>query len=95
MAIILGLFFVFLHNYCILVYSLNRLDEVILMNTHNTQFYDKIRLFPYIFFLIYLKNFVGTQKRVRISRGERAIGVRAMVRLYVLCLSVCETNIFY
>ena len=37
-----------------------------------------------IVFLIYRKNFVGTQKRVRISHGERAIGVRAYeIRLYI------------
>ena len=38
------------------------------MPTRNIQFYDKIRKFPKIFvFLSYRKNFVGTQKRVRIS----------------------------
>ena len=54
------------------------------MSTHNIQFHDKIRKFPLIFvFLSYLKKFVGTQKRVRISHGKRAIGVRAIeVRLY-------------
>ena len=32
----------------------------------------------------YRKNFVGTQKQVRISHGKRAIGVRAIeVLLYV------------
>ena len=32
----------------------------------------------------YRKDFVGTQKRVRISHGKRAIGVRAIeVRLYI------------
>ena len=57
------------------------------MITHNTQFHDKIRKFPYIFvFFSYRKNFVGTQKRVRISHhGKRAIGVQAIeVRLYYL-----------
>ena len=53
------------------------------MSTHNI-LHDKIRKFPKIFvFLGYRKNFVGTQKRVRISHGKRAIGVRAIgVRLY-------------
>ena len=53
------------------------------MTTHNIQFHDKIRKFPLVFvFLSYRKNFVGTQKRVRINHGKRAIGVRAVeVRL--------------
>ena len=64
---------------------LSVLDEAILMSTHNIQFHDKIRKFPKIFvFLSYWKNFVGTQKRVRISHGKRAIGVRVIeVRLYI------------
>ena len=38
------------------------------MSTFNIQFYGKIRKFPTIFvFLSYRKNFVGTQKRVRIT----------------------------
>ena len=56
------------------------------MNTHNIQFYDKIRKFPLILvFLSYLKNCEGTQKRVRISHGKRAIGVRAIE--VCLCIS--------
>ena len=53
------------------------------MSTHNIQFQNKIRKFPAILvFLSYRKNFVGTQKLVRISHGKRAIGVRAIeVRL--------------
>ena len=48
------------------------------MSTHNIQVYEIVRKVPYnIFFLIYWKNFIGTQKRVRISHGKRAIGVRA------------------
>ena len=36
-------------------------------------------------FLSYRKNFLGSQKRVRISHGKRAIGVRAIeVRLYAI-----------
>ena len=52
------------------------------MSTYNIQFYVKIK-FPLVFvFLSYRKNFVGTQKRVRINHGKRAIGVRAIeVRL--------------
>ena len=49
------------------------------MSTHIIQFHNKIRTFPLIFvFLSYRKNFVGTQKRVRISHGKQAIGVRAI-----------------
>ena len=49
------------------------------MSTHNIQFHDEIRKFPLNFvFLSYRKNFVGTQKLVRISHGKRAIGVRAI-----------------
>ena len=49
------------------------------MSISNIKFYDKIRNFPYIFvFLSYLKNFVATQKRVRISHGKRASGVPAI-----------------
>ena len=61
----------------------NRLDEAILMSTNNIQFHDKIRKLPVVFvFLSYRKNIVGTQKRVRINHGKRAIGVRAIeVRL--------------
>ena len=53
------------------------------MSTHNIQFHDKIRKLPLVFvFLSYRKNIVGTQKRVRINHGKRAIGVRAIeVRL--------------
>ena len=36
--------------------------------------------------LSYRKNFVGTQKRVRISHGKRAISVRTIeIRLYMDC----------
>ena len=49
------------------------------MSTHNIQFHNEIRRLPLIFvFLIYRKNFIGTQNRVRISHGERAIGVRVI-----------------
>ena len=48
------------------------------MSTQNIQFHDKI----FVFFS-YWKNFVGTQKRVRLSHEKRANGVRAIaVRLY-------------
>ena len=54
------------------------------MSKHKIRFHDKIRKIPKKFvFLSYRNNFVGTQKRVRISHGKRAIGVRAIkVRLY-------------
>ena len=63
------------------------------MSTHNIQFHDKIRTFPLIFvFLGYRKNFVGTQKQVRISHGKRAISVQAIevrlwyiYRIYLFC----------
>ena len=49
------------------------------MSTRNIQCHDGIRKFPEIFvFLSYQKNFVGTQKLVRISHGKRAVGVRAI-----------------
>ena len=56
------------------------------MSTHNTQFHDKIRKNRKIFvFLSYWKNFVGTEKRVRITHGKRVIRVRAIeVILYVV-----------
>ena len=45
------------------------------MSILNIQFHDKITTFPQIFvLLIYRKNFVGTEKRVRISHDKRAIG---------------------
>ena len=38
------------------------------MGSHNIQYHDELREFPYIFvFLNNRKNFVGTRKRVRIS----------------------------
>ena len=41
------------------------------MSTHNIQLLNEIIKFPLIFvFLIYRKNFVRTQNRVRISHGE-------------------------
>ena len=50
------------------------------MSTNNIQFHDKISL---NMLTSYQKNFVGTQTRVRISNGKRAIGVRDIeVRLY-------------
>ena len=56
------------------------------MSTHNIQFHDKIRKYPEIFVLMnYRKNFVGTQTRVQITHGKRAIGVRAIeARLYLV-----------
>ena len=54
------------------------------MSTHNIQFHDKIRKKHEIFvFLSYWKNFVGTEKRVQIIHGKRAIRVRDIeVTLY-------------
>ena len=49
------------------------------MSTYNIHFNDKIRkkIPKYLFSLSYWKNFVGTEKRVRIIHGKRAICVRA------------------
>ena len=49
----------------------------------------KIRKFPEIFvFWSFQKNFIGTQKLVRISHGKWAIGVRAIeVQLYMYYVS--------
>ena len=61
------------------------------MSAHNIQFHYKMRKFPLIFvFLRCRKNFVGTQKRVRISHGKRAIGVRATEVLLYICF--CQRN---
>ena len=56
-----------------------------LMSTHNIQFRDKTREMSQFFvFLSFWKDFVGTEKRVRIIHGKRAIRVRAIeVILYV------------
>ena len=49
------------------------------MSTHNTQFKDKIRKFPFIFdFMNYWKNFVGTKNQVQISHGKQVICVQAV-----------------
>ena len=51
--------------------------------------------FLFIFvFLSYWTNFVGTQKRVRISHGKRAIGVRAIeVQLYIICIKSVRSKL--
>ena len=61
------------------------------MNAYNIQFCDKIRKFlKYICYLELSKKIVGTQTRVRISHGKRAIGVRAIeVRLYICFCIIC------
>ena len=49
------------------------------MSTRNAQFHDRIRKIHLLFvFFSYLKNFVGTQKRVRINHDKPAIVVRAI-----------------
>ena len=59
---------------------LSVLNGAILMSTHNIQFHDKVRKCPLVFvFLNYRKNFVGTQKRVRINHGFRALEVRLYI----------------
>ena len=54
---------------------------MILLSTDNMLFHYEIRNVSeiFFFFLDYWKNFVGTHKRVRISNGKPAIGVRAIV----------------
>ena len=64
--------FFFLHNNCML-------SVLIRLASVHTIYNFMIRKFPKLFvFLSYWKNFVGTQKRVRISHGKRAISVRAI-----------------
>ena len=54
------------------------------MSTHNIQFHEIKKKSYFFLFCCYRKNFAGTQKRVRIHHGKRAIGVRAIeVRLYL------------
>ena len=61
------------------------------MSTHNIQFHDKIRKVSIFVVLSYRKNFVGTQKRRRISHGKRAIAVRAAeVQLYIYSFWIME-----
>ena len=57
------------------------------MRTHNIHVHDKMGKIPElsrnICVLSCWKNFLGTQKRVRISHGKRVIGVRVIeVLLY-------------
>ena len=54
------------------------------MSTHNIQCLDKKRTFPLHFFLGLSEEFRSDLKRVRISHGKGAIGVRAIeVRMYI------------
>ena len=48
------------------------------MSTHNIQFHNILKKYIIFVFLSYWKNFVGTEKRVRIIHGKRAIRVRAI-----------------
>ena len=48
------------------------------MSTHNIQFHDKIRKKSLNICFLELLDFVGTEKRVRIIHGKRAIRVRAI-----------------
>ena len=61
------------------------------MSAHNIQFHDKIIKQNDIFlFLGYWKNFIWTQKRVRISRVKRAISARAIeFLLYLVEIPPC------
>ena len=62
------------------------------MSTNNIQFLDKImKKSPLIFvFLSYWKDFVGTEKRVRIIHGKRAIRVRAIEVILYIFEYVCS-----
>ena len=70
------------------------------MSTHNIHFMIKCENFPKIFikkivFLGYQENFLGTQKRVRISHCKRAIGVRVIeVYCILICVYVCDIVLF-
>ena len=66
------------------------------MSTHNINFHDKIRDFPwnilkYLFSSNYRKCFLGTEKRVRISHGKRAIGVRVFEVSFIYLL-MCQST---
>ena len=63
------------------------------MSTHNIQFHDTISKNHQLFvFLSYLKNFVGTEKRVRIIHGKRAIRVRAIEVILCNLTVKCPCN---
>ena len=66
------------------------------MSTHNIQFHNKIRkkIPEYLFFLSYRKGFVGTEKRVRIIQGKRAIRVRAIEVILYVFENLCEVKPF-
>ena len=56
------------------------------MSTLNIQFHDKIKKkIPKYVFLSYWKNFVGTEKRVRIIHGKQAIRVPAIEVILYFC----------
>ena len=64
------------------------------MSTHNIQFHDKIRKKNLnISFLSYCRDFVGTEKIVRIIQGKLAIRVQATE--VILYLRHCEHVFFF
>ena len=71
------------------------------MNTHNLHDHDKIRQFPLNYVLIfvflrYRKNFLRTQKRVRIRHSKRVICVRLFVYgVDNLSVRYCCVSTFY
>ena len=66
------------------------------VSTHNIHFHDKrISInYPQIFVLSYQKNFIGSQKRVRISHGKQAIGVRVIEVNYIYEVFITKTCLF-
>ena len=68
--------------YCVSHY--NRLVEAILMSTHNIPFSTKKENTPNYTKPAAKGFFLGTQVRVRNSRGKRAISVRATVLCFTL-----------
>ena len=66
----------------------------VLIRIANIKSHDKIRKKSLnICFLQYWKNFVGTEKRVRIIQGKRAIRIRAIeVILYIARSAKCSTK---
>ena len=76
------------------------------MSTHNIQFHDTLRKFPEIHVFVFLSYrkifFVGTQKRVRISHGKRAIGfellrfdcnkMHAFIYLFIILYTNAHTS---
>ena len=73
------------------MYSLELLNKITLMSTHNIHFHDKMRKFflkyPWIFdFSSYWENFLGTQKLVGVSHGIQVIKVLESLLYLTFCM---------